>query len=119
MSFADNMRILSNICCGLSSADAYINQRQSGVSTGTATYNLIGNLLNGFARNEVAYGMQMMGNPMGNTINAFAGYGNSFSNAIGTVALLGANCSPNMFFGMCAPMPCTFPMFGYNPMICF
>lgn len=116
MSFADTMRILSNINCGLASVDTYISQRQSGATVANASYNLFGNLINGFARNEVAFGMQCWGNPMGNAINMFAGYGNPVSNAIGTLGLMSANCSPWMFFGgmsMCSPMGCCMPMMWF------
>ena len=88
MSFADNMRILSNINCGLASATTFLQQKSDGVNPQYATMNLFGNLANGIARNEVAYEMQRFG----------------------TMGLMGA-CTPNpwMFFNsysfMCPPMP--------------
>ena len=102
MSFADNMRILSNINCGLASATTFLQQKSDGVNPQYATMNLFGNLANGIARNEVAYEMQRFGNPTGNMINMYAGYGNPISNAIGTMGLMGA-CTPNpwMFVRRC------------------
>lgn len=111
MGFAENMRILSNINCGLASGVSYLEQRNQGVPAQYASMNLFGNLANGIARNEVAYGMQKFGNPVGNTINMYAGYGNPVSNAFGTYALMGA-VSPWMFFNspgyMFSPMPMGF-----------
>ncbi len=109
MGYAENMRIFSNINCALASGVSYLEQKQSGVPTSYAMGNLFGNLANGFARNEVAYGMQRWGNPIGNTINMYAGYGNPVSNTIGTLGILSA-CNPWMFFNrplcMCyCPMP--------------
>lgn len=111
MGFAENMRILSNINCGLASGVTYLEQRTNGVAPQYAAMNLFGNLTNGIARNEIAYGMQRFGNPVGNTINMYAGYGNPVSNAFGTYALMGA-VSPWMFFNspsyMFSPMPMGF-----------
>ncbi len=108
MSFAENMRILSNINCGLASSVSYLEQRNAGVPAYNASINLFGNLANGIARNQIAYDMQLHGNPVGNTINMYAGYGNPVSNAIGTMGLMSA-CSPWMFFNspsyMFTPMP--------------
>lgn len=108
MGFADNMRILSNINCGLASATTFLQQKANGVNPQYATMNLFGNLANGIARNEVAYEMQRFGNPTGNMINMYSGYGNPVSNAVGTMGLMGA-CTPWMFFNsysyMCPPMP--------------
>ncbi len=108
MGYAENMRILSGINCGLASLVNYGQMRLNGVNPGYAALNLFGNIGNGLARNEIAYEMQKCGNPVGNTINMYAGYGNPVSNAFGTMGLLSA-CSPWMFFNA----PCT--MF-YNPM---
>jgi len=99
MSYAENMRILSNINCALSSGLSYIDQRENGVPRPYAMNNLFGNLANGFARNEIAYDMQRYGNPVGNYINAAAGYGNPVANTIGTLGIMGA-CTPWMFFRM-------------------
>ena len=107
MGYAENMRILSGINCGLASLVGYANMKNNGVGTNNATAATFGNLLNGLSRNEVAYEMQKMGNPVGNNINMYAGYGNPVSNAIGTMGLMSA-CSPWMFFN-------SSPMF-YNPM---
>ncbi len=109
MGYAENMRIFSNINCALASGVSYLEQKNSGVPTSYAMGNLFGNLANGFARNEVAYEMQRWGNPIGNTINMYAGYGNPVSNTIGTLGILSA-CSPWMFFNrpLCfsyCPMP--------------
>ena len=109
MGFAENMRILSNINCGLASAVGYLQQRNMGVSPAYAGGNLIGNLMNGAVRNEVAYEMQKWGNPVGNTINMYAGYGNPVSNTIGTLGLMSA-CSPWMFFNCPSYMFCPPPM---------
>ena len=104
------MRILSNINCGLASATTFLQQKANGVNSQYATMNLLENLANGISRNEVAYEMQKYGNPTGNMINMYAGYGNPISNAVGTMGLIGA-CTPNpwMFFNsysfMCPPMP--------------
>ncbi len=111
MGFAENMRIMSNINCGLASLVTYGQQRTNGVNPQYATMNLFGNLTNGIARNEIAYEMQRFGNPVGNTINMYAGYGNPVSNAIGTMGLMSA-CTPWMFFNtpsyMFSPMPMGF-----------
>lgn len=85
MGFAETMRIMSNINCGLASTVSYLEQRTSGVPAGYAGINLFGNLANGIARNQVAYEMQLYGNPVGNTINMYSGYGNPVSNTIGTL----------------------------------
>lgn len=97
MSHADFMRTSTGIICGLQSFNTYIDDKKKGVNPNVATTNLCGNLLNGLARNEIAYDMARFGNPMGNVINMFAGYGNPASNAIGTLGLMSA-CSPWMFF---------------------
>lgn len=111
MGFAENMRILSNINCGLASTVSYMEQRQNGVNPAYAGVNLFGNLANGIARNEVAYEMQKFGNPVGNTINMYAGYGNPVSNTIGTLGLMSA-CSPWMFFNSPSYMFCP-PQMGF------
>lgn len=116
MSFADDMRILSDITCGLASVGTYVSQRKNGATVGSAGLSLFDNLLNGFVRNEVAYDMQRFGNPFGNAVNMFAGYGNPISNTVGTLGLMSANCSPWMFFGgmsMCSPMGCCMPMMWF------
>jgi hypothetical protein len=118
MGFADTMRVWSNINCGLASMNTYLQQRNDGVSNQYATMNLFGNLANGIARNEYAYGLQRMGNPSGNIINMYAGYGNPVSNTVGTLGLM--SCSPWMYFNAtpyCMPMYSGFG-FGYNPMMC-
>lgn len=112
MGFAENMRILSNINCGLASATTYLQQRSEGVNPSFAGINLFGNLANGIARNEVAYDMQKWGNPVGNTINMYAGYGNPVSNTIGTLGLMSA-CSPWMFFNCPSYMFCPPSMGGF------
>jgi hypothetical protein len=120
MSFANNMRIWSNLNCGLASLVSYGQMRQSGVTPYYATAGLFGNLANGFIRNEMAYGMQLMGNPVGNNINMFAGYGNPISNSIGTIGIMSA-CSPWMFFNMgyCNPMQMYTPFnFGHFGLFC-
>ena len=119
MGFAENIRIMSNINCGLASLVSYGQMRQSGVDPYYATTSLFGNLANGVMRNEMAYGMQLMGNPAGYNINMYAGYGNPLSNAIGTFGILTSNCSPWMFFGMGYSnpmqmyMPFNFGHFGF------
>ena len=112
MGFAETMRILSGINCGLASANTYIGMRTNGVNPGYAAVNLFGNLANGLARNEVAYGMQRMGNPYGNIINSAVGYGNPVSNTIGTLGIMSA-CSPWMFFNSGCIMP--YGCFNYYP----
>lgn len=110
MSFADTMRIWSDINCTLASITSFTQQRTEGVSAGEATANLFGNLTNGIVRNEMAYMMQQAGNPYGNIVNAAAGYGNSYSNTVGTLALMGG-VAPWTFFN-CGMIGCGYPMYG-------
>jgi hypothetical protein len=128
MSFAETMRIWSNVNCGLASAVTYLDQRTNGVPTGYAGLNLFGNLANGVARNEAAYHMQRFGNPAGNLVNMYSGYGNPVSNAVGTLGLMNACMfNPWMFFNsysyMCPPMPMACGGYfggmgmGFNPMM--
>ena len=112
MGFAENMRILSNINCTLASMNSYMTQRSNGVSPQQAQFNFFGNMMNGVARNEVAYGMQRWGNPIGNTINMYAGYGSNEANQFGTMGLLSANFSPWMFFNCYSCMPPMMPTYG-------
>ena len=115
MSFAENMRILSNINCGLASATTYLEQRLNGVPAGYAGINLFGNIANGVARNQVAYEMQLYGNPVGNTINMYSGYGNPVSNTIGTLGLMSAcTFNPWMYFNSCNYFYNPMPMMGGN-----
>ena len=107
MSYAENMRTLSGINCGLQSLVSYIDARNNGENPQVATANFAGNIFNGLARNEIAYEMQKFGNPVGNTINLYAGYGNPVSNTIGTLGLMSA-CTPWMFFNS----PCCYGGFG-------
>lgn len=115
MGFAETMRILSNINCGLASGVSYLEQKQNGVPTSCAMGNLFGNLANGIARNEAAYEMQRWGNPIGNCINMYAGYGNPVSNMVGTMGIMSA-CSPWMFFNMPPYMFCPPPMGFFSGM---
>lgn len=110
MGYAENMQILSNINCTLASMNSYLDQRSNGVSAPQAQFNFWGNMTNGIARNQVAYDMQKWGNPVGNNINMYAGYGNPVSNQIGTTALLAANYQPWMFFNCYSYMPPCPPM---------
>lgn len=112
-SYAKTMFTWSNINCGLASIVSLIDQRNNGVPANQAAMNFAGNITNGVGRNAVAANMQLHGNPMGNLINSMAGYGNSYSNFIGTTALMSA-CSPAMFFG-CMPYMSPFytPCCGY------
>ncbi len=114
MSFADTIRVWSNLNCTLSSLNSFGQDKLNGVSTGDAVTNLFGNMANGIVRNEIAYDMQIHGNPMGNVINSYAGYGNPVSNAIGTMGLMTA-CTPWVYFN-CYPMIgcCGYPMMGYS-----
>lgn len=109
MSFANDMRTLSGINCGLQSLVSYIDARNNGVAPQVATTQFAGNIFNGLARNEVAYEMQRFGNPVGNMINLYAGYGNPVSNTVGTLGLMSA-CTPWMFFNT----PCCYGGFGMN-----
>ena len=118
MSYASTMFTLSNINCGLASAVSFMQDRQAGVPPQYATGRLLNNVSNGLWRNSVAYDMQMHGNPVGNNINMFAGYGNPVSNAFGTLGIMSA-CTPAMFFGCCStpmfrpmPGPIAFGHFG-------
>jgi hypothetical protein len=124
MGFADTMRILSNIDCGVSSAVTYIKDKQDGKSSVQATGSLFSNLTNGIARNEVAYEMQKYGNSMGNYINMAAGYGSAESNIAGTLGLAAVN-NPWMFFNLMPSYTITsynsfgfgYPMMGAYPMM--
>lgn len=108
MGFADAMRVLSNVECGLASTVSYMNDVKSGVPRPYAAGSLFMNLGNGFARNEVAYEMQLNGCSYGNFLNSIVGYGNPVSNTIGTLGLMSV-CSPWMFFNS----PCCYsPMMG-------
>lgn len=112
MGYAETIRTLSDINCGLASLVSYGQMRNNGISPYYAGMGLVGNLANGLVRNEIAYGMQRMGNPWGNNINALSGYGNPYSNAIGTLGLMYAN-APWMYFGCCSPYFGTMPMMFY------
>lgn len=111
MSHADFMRTTTGIICGLQSLNTYLDQKSSGVNPQVATTNLVGNIFNGLARNEVAYEMARWGNPVGNMINMYAGYGNPASNAAGTLGLMTA-CTPWMFFNS----PCCYGGYGFGMM---
>ncbi len=111
MSFANTMRILSNINCGLASTTTFLQQKADGVNSQYATMNLFGNLTNGIARNEAAYEMQRFGNPVGNMVNMYAGYGNPVSNTVGTLGLMSA-CTPWMLFNSYQYMYPSMPMMG-------
>ncbi|MBP3821238.1 hypothetical protein J6G99_06305 [bacterium] len=113
MGFAETMRILSGINCGLASFNGYLDAKSSGVDRNTAMYNLFSNIGNGLARNEVAYEMQKMGNPLGNNINMYAGYGSTQANITGTIGLMTA-CNPWMFFNSPFLMPYSNYRFGYH-----
>ncbi len=97
MSLADAIRALSGIDCMLSSGITYSQQIKAGVPAPIANAGLFGNITNGLIRNEIAYGMQMYGNPAGNIINGYYGYGNPQANAMATYAMLGV-CSPWFMF---------------------
>ena len=97
MSYADNMYILGNISNLLGSTVTYMEQRKAGVDPMYAGANLFQNLGNGIVRNNIAYGMQRWGNPIGNNINLAYGYGNPWSNTCASMALMTA-CTPWMFF---------------------
>lgn len=117
MSHADFMRTSTGIICGLQSLNTYLDARSSGVPPMVASANFAGNLFNGLARNEVAYEMAKAGNPVGNIINMYSGYGNPVSNAVGTMGLMTA-CSPWMFFNSpCCYSPMMYGGFGmgYTP----
>lgn len=114
MGYADIMRTWSNINCGLASFATFAGNRSDGVNPQTAATNLCLNLSNGIARNEIAYEMARFGNPAGNLINMYSGYGNPTSNMVGTLGLVSA-CSPWMFFNS----PCCYGGMGmgmgYSP----
>lgn len=113
MGFAENMRIMSNINCGLASLVSYGEQRTNGVNPQYAAMNLFGNLANGISRNEVAYEMQKQGNSLGNMVNMYSGYGDSIANTLGTLRLMSV-CNPWMFFNSYQYMPPVIPM---RPMV--
>lgn len=123
MSFADTMRVLSNIDCGLSSVVTYMKDKQSGKSPVEATGSLFTNITNGVARNEVAYEMQRHGNSLGNFINMYHGYGSAEANAAGTLGLMTAT-NPWMFFNVMPSYTMSYtsfnmgyPMMGAYPMM--
>lgn len=114
MGFAENMRILSNINCGLASFNTMMEQRSNGVNYTTTGLTLGQNLSNGIIRNEMAYDMQKHGNPVGNLVNMYAGYGTPEANTAGTLGMMSAYmCNPWGFFNsplcsyMCGPMSMT------------
>lgn len=107
--YADTMAAWSSINCGLASVVSFIDAKNNGVPTGPAIAQFAGNMANGLNRNLIAAEMQRHGNPMGNLINAAAGYGNPYSNFVGTTALMSA-CSPAMFWGCMPYMPPIIPM---------
>lgn len=108
---ADTMNVWSGLNCTLASVVSLINDRNNGVPTNYAIANFAGNMANGLGRNMIAAQMQKYGNPMGNLINMAVGYGNPYSNFIGTTALMSA-CTPAMFFGCMPYMPPVMPFWG-------
>ena len=112
MGFAENMRILSNINCTIASVNSYMTQRINGVPPQQAGLNFFGNVWNGYTRNNIACVMELWGNPIGNTINMYAGYGSNEANQFGTMGLLSANFSPWMFFNCYSCMPPMMPTYG-------
>ncbi|MBD5402717.1 hypothetical protein HDR58_07965 [bacterium] len=96
-SYANTIRTWSNINCGLASGVSFLEQKNQGVNTWDALTNLSINLGNGIMRNEVAYEMQRFGNPLGNYVNSFAGYGTPQANITGTLGLM-SSFSPWMTF---------------------
>jgi len=118
MGYADTMRIMGNINCGLASFGTFMNRLNDGVNPCAAGAELSTNMVNGVARNQIAYEMQRHGNPVGNSINLYAGYGTPEANAFGTYALFSANLNPwmcfrmyNCCYGPMMPRP-MMPMYG-------
>lgn len=108
---------LSNVNCILGSAISRKQQIDAGVPTPIANYNLFGNIANGIARNEFAYGMQKYWhNPAGNIINSFYGYGSAPANMMASCALMNV-CSPWLMFNSGI---FRYPTMGYySPMCCY
>jgi len=114
MGFAETMRVLTGIECGLASTLTLIDDKRAGKSNAYTGVNFLSNIGNGLARNEVAYEMQRHGNSFGNIFNSFVGYGNAESNLIGTIGLMSA-CSPWMFFNSpCCYSPMSYGCGGYG-----
>lgn len=108
---ADTMCAWGSLNCTLASVVTLINEKNNGVPTGYAIADFAGNMANGIGRNLIAADMQRHGNSMGNLINMTTGYGNSYSNFVGTTALMSA-CSPAMFFGCVPYMNPVIPMYS-------
>ncbi len=109
MGYAETMRILGGINCGLASIVNYAGMRQNGVDPGYAAMSLNQNIFNGIARNEMAYMMQKHGCSFGNNINMAYGFGNPVSNSFATAAFLNVS-TPWMAFNYCNPMMYYSPM---------
>lgn len=112
MGFADTMRILSNINCGLSAINNYNDLRASGNSGALAGAQATSNLFGGLCRNQIAYDMALHGNYIGQDINRYYGYGSEEANASAMMGLMIA-CSPYMFFNTCHYY-CPTPYYNIN-----
>ena len=136
MSLARTNFILSNVNALLGSTVGAMNDSNNGVDPGTTIMNFGLNVMNGAARNAVAYDIRKMtGSSIGFLITGMAGYGNQEANIKGSTALMGASLmtsmmgpfgwnggwfgggcfGPSIFGGGCfgppvAPMP---PMMGF------
>ncbi len=106
MGYADNMRILGNISCGMGSLATYFQNKADGVNSSVAANNMIGNFMNGALRNEAGYyAYKDFGLRGVNDINIAYGYGDAQKNTAATLGILGV-VTPQLFFNS----------FNYNTM---
>lgn len=91
MSLDNTIYTLSNINNLLGGTLGYVNDKQSGMSTGYALSNAGFNIMNGAIRNMASKDIQeATGSYIGYAVNSLAGYGNPFANAVGTVGTMNA-----------------------------
>lgn len=117
MGLDNTIYALSNMNAILGSTLGYVNDKQSGVSTGNALSNFGTNIMNGAFRNAVSRDIQQTsGSYLGYAVNSAAGYGNPVSNYQGTVGTIGAAMltSPFGIFG-CNPYMMTSSIYGCGP----
>lgn len=101
MGYADNMRVLSNLNCGMASLAGYLQNKADGVNTSVAANNAVGNIFNGVLRNEAGYyAYKDFGMRGVNDINLAYGYGDPAKNTAATLGILGV-VTPQVFFNSC------------------
>ena len=117
MSYASIMKDGCNLLNALACTNTALGAITNGANPTVAITKSLGIFTYGCLRNEIAYDMQCHGNPVGNMVNLYSGYGNTVSNAVGTMGLMSA-CSPWMFFNCYSycPPPMNFcsPMAGFG-----